>query len=151
MNRDGHSKRTSGGRDYSKGEHMADIDPPAADKFRILIIDDEIDLRAFLMEFCAVNGYEAECAGDGHSALERIEHSRFDLAIVDYLMPGINGIEFVKQAKQLRPDLPVIAMSAWYDLEKAFLEAGAFKFMKKPFDPYRLEEEVAMLAGHGES
>ena len=150
MTRDGNREETARGRDYSEREHAGNVDRPPAEKFKILIVDDEVDLRAFLMEFCAVNGYEAECAGDGRMALERLAHSRFDLAIVDYLMPGINGIEFVKQARQRQPDLPVIAMSAWYDMEKAFLDAGALKFMKKPFDPYQLEEELALLAGHKE-
>jgi DNA-binding NtrC family response regulator len=118
-------------------------------KFRILIIDDEVDLRAFLLEFCELNGYEAECAANGRAALERLEKARFNLAIVDYLMPEIHGVEFVKRAKERCPDLAVIAMSAWYDMEPAFLEAGAFKFMKKPFDPYQLEEELAVLARIG--
>jgi DNA-binding response OmpR family regulator len=128
------------------GRETAGTEPIAESKFRVLIVDDEVDLRAFLAEFCTLNGYVAECAGNGLAALQSIESSPFDLVIVDYLMPDVSGVEFVKRVKEKRPDLLVIAMSAWYDMESAFLKAGADRFMKKPFDPYLLEEELAMLA-----
>ena len=115
-------------------------------KLKILVVDDEVDLRAFLTEFCSVNGYEAKCAGDGLAGLRYIEEDSFDVVIVDYLMPEMNGVELVRRAKERNPGLPVIAMSAWYDMEQAFLEAGAYKFMKKPFDPCLLEEELKVVA-----
>jgi DNA-binding NtrC family response regulator len=152
MSRDLPQENISSYRNHSEEEHAPGMEkskPVAGTKFRILIVDDEVDLRAFLMEFCSLNGYEAECAGNGLAALERIENTCFHLAIVDYLMPEINGVEFVRRAKQRRPELPVIAMSAWYDMERAFLEAGAFKFMKKPFDPYQLEEELEIISRMG--
>jgi DNA-binding NtrC family response regulator len=120
-------------------------------KLRILIADDEVDLRAFMNEFCAINGYEAKCVGDGLAALSCLEEGPFDIVIADYLMPGLNGVELVKQTKEKQPDLPVIAMSAWYDMEQAFREAGAYKFMKKPFDPYQLEKELTSIAQKEES
>jgi two-component system response regulator (stage 0 sporulation protein F) len=124
--------------------------PQPGKKLKILVVDDEVDLRAFLTEFCAVNGYEAKCAGDGLAGLRYIEEGSFDLVIVDYLMPELNGVELVKRAKERNPGLPVIAMSAWYEMERAFREAGAYKFMKKPFDPYLLEEELKAIARNGE-
>ncbi len=121
--------------------------PQPGKKLKILVVDDEVDLRAFLTEFCSVNGYEAKCAGNGLAGLRCIEEGSFDVVIVDYLMPEMNGVELVKRAKERNPGLPVIAMSAWYDMEQAFLEAGAYKFMKKPFDPCLLEEELKVVAG----
>ncbi len=136
-------------RDVSAPVEQTSIPQPGK-KLRILVVDDEVDIRAFMREFCAVNGYEAKCTGDGLAALRCIEEGPFDLVIVDYLMPGLNGVELLKRIKERQPALPVIAMSAWYDMERAFRKAGAYKFMKKPFDPYQLERELKEIAENGE-
>lgn len=152
MSTDWPNKNNSFARHHAEGESFPETreaQPVPGAKRKVLIVDDEIDLRTFLLEFCALNGYEAECAGNGLAALEHIGNPSFKLVIVDYLMPGINGVEFVRRAKERRPDLPIIAMSAWYDTEPAFLEAGAYKFMKKPFDPYQLEVDLKIIVPNG--
>ncbi len=114
--------------------------------FKILIVDDDPLIRSFLMAFCEVNNYEADFAINGADALELIEkNSSYLLAIVDFLLPQMHGIEFVRQAKKRRGDLPIIAMSAWDGVGKSFIEAGACLFLEKPLDPYILEKEIEAI------
>jgi DNA-binding response OmpR family regulator len=114
--------------------------------FGILIVDDDPLIRAFLKAFCEVNNYHAEFADNGTDALRLIgENSSYLLVIVDFLMPRMHGIEFIKQVKEKWRDLPVIAMSAWEDVGKSLIEAGACLFLKKPLDPYVLEREIEVI------
>jgi len=118
-----------------------------ADDFKILIVDDESGMREFLAGFCDVNGYKAVLASNGEEALELIGHSEVcDLVIVDFLMPGMHGVEFIRRARKQRPGLPIIAMSAWDDVEDSFIGAGANLFLRKPFDPYFLEKAIEVIA-----
>lgn len=90
-----------------------------------------------------MNGYEADFASDGEQGIKLLEGGRrYDLALVDFLMARMHGVDFVRQAKSRGVDLPIIAMSAFDDVENAFLEAGARVFLAKPFDPFRLEKEI---------
>jgi len=114
--------------------------------FKILIVDDDPLIRTFLKAFCEVNNYQAEFADTGNDALRLLdESSSYLLVIVDFLMPRMHGIEFIKQVKKRWRDLPVIAMSAWDDVGKSLIEAGACLFLEKPFDPYVLEREIEII------
>lgn len=114
--------------------------------FKVLIVDDDPLIRAFLKEFCEVNNYHAEFAANGADALKLLdENSSYLLVIVDFLMPRMHGIEFIKTVKDRWADLPVIAMSAWVDAGKSLMEAGACLFLEKPFDPYVLEREIEVI------
>jgi DNA-binding response OmpR family regulator len=116
--------------------------------FKILVVEDEPDIIQFMEEFCKLNGYEADFEPNGASALRCIEKEMpYGLAVVDFLMPGMHGVDFILHARKKWPDLPIIAVSAFDDAENPFLEAGAYLFLKKPFDPYVLEREIALLAG----
>ncbi len=117
--------------------------------FRILVVEDEPDMTQFMEEFCKINGYEADFAPNGASALRFMEKEiSYGLAVVDFLMPQMHGVDFILNARKRWPDLPVIAVSAFDDAEDPFLEAGAYLFLKKPFDPYVLEREIALIAGN---
>ena len=112
--------------------------------FRILIVEDEEDLRDVLFQLCRLNGYEADCARTGSDALILMAASRrYGLALVDYTMPDMHGVDFTLRAKRLWPHLTVIAMSAFKDVEESFIEAGAKLFLKKPFDMAVLEKAIA--------
>ena len=119
---------------------------PSQSEIRILVVDDEPGMRDFLAGFCEINGYDAELAESGAEALNLIRNNgTYDLAIVDFLMPQMHGADFIRKIRGEEMRFPVIAMSAFDDVEKAFKEAGANVFLKKPFDPYTLEEEVKRL------
>ena len=114
--------------------------------FKILIVDDDPLIRSFLKAFCEVNNYEADFAITGADALGLIDkNGSYLLAIVDFLMPKMHGVEFIRQVKKRWRDLPIIAMSAWQDIGKSFIEAGACLFLEKPFDPYVLEKEIEAI------
>jgi len=118
--------------------------------FKILIVDDDPLIRSFLMAFCEVNNYEADFAINGTDALGLIEkNGSYLLAIVDFLMPKMHGVEFIRQVRERWRDLPIIAMSAWEDVGKSFIEAGACLFLEKPFDPYVLEKEIEAIRNAG--
>ncbi len=114
--------------------------------FKVLIVDDDPLIRAFLREFCEVNNYHAEFAGNGTDALRLLaEDSSYLVVIVDFLMPRMHGVEFIKTVKKRWRNLPIIAMSAWDDVGQSLIEAGACLFLEKPFDPYVLEREIEVI------
>lgn len=115
--------------------------------FKILIVEDEPELRDFLVNFCIVNAYQVDFASNGVEALNLISNNgSYGLIIVDFLMPNMHGVEFVRQARAQYANLPIIAMSAWDDVESSFIAAGANLFLRKPFDPYFLEKLVESIA-----
>ncbi len=114
-------------------------------KPRILVVDDEIgpreSLRHILNEL-----YEVETAEDGDSALKRVAAQPFDLMLVDIMMPGKDGLEVLKEARQIQPFLPVIVITA-LDQAKTAVEAmrqGAFHYEVKPFDKDKIRSLVKM-------
>jgi CheY-like chemotaxis protein len=128
---------------------MRVVDEAAIKKdFRILVVEDDSGMRLFLRQFCELNGYEADFVSNGALALEQIENGMsYSLAVVDFRMPEMHGVDFVLRVRRILPDLPIIAMRAYDDAERPFLAAGAYLFLKKPIDPYELEKEVALIAG----
>lgn len=81
---------------------------------RVLIVEDEINLAAVLLASLEKLGpeYAAEVAYSGPEALARIEQGRFTLLVTDYSMPGMNGLELARRARQAAPDMQIILMTA---------------------------------------
>lgn len=117
---------------------------------KILIVDDEAGIREMLAEVCEINGYSVNCADNGMDALLRLEEEIYGLIIVDYQMPGMDGLEFVRQVRKRWALLPVIAMSAM-DVGMLFIEAGANMFLGKPLNYKVLQGEIAMVLEGGNS
>ncbi len=110
---------------------------------RILIVDDQEMMRDSLAATLAREGHEIVAAGDGPVAVTRLEGSRFDLLITDLKMPKMTGIELLSEAKKLRPDMPVVLMTAFASVQTAVeaMKLGAYDYIQKPFDG----EEIKML------
>jgi signal transduction histidine kinase/DNA-binding response OmpR family regulator len=100
----------------------------------ILVIDDEAQLRDLLKAVLGEHGYVVETAEDGSQAIEKVKAARFDLALCDLVMPGIDGIETIDRIREIRPDIQFIVMTAHGSYEKAVesLRAGVFDFQPKP-------------------
>lgn len=100
----------------------------------ILVVDDDPDVRRFLVDSLDGLGFAVEVAEDGESALETLQHLRPDLMVLDYAMPGLSGADVLKSARVLRPDLPVILASGYSDT--AAIEAAGgdnAAILRKPF------------------
>jgi len=111
---------------------------------KILIADDDKKTRDFVAAFLSYKGYQVFQASDGQDALEKIELNEVHLAITDLMMPRINGIEFIKKLKAMRPEIVTIAYSAFANSEMTanLLKAGAFFYLEKPFNLDELETHV---------
>jgi DNA-binding NtrC family response regulator len=104
---------------------------------RILIADDQEMMRDSLAATLAREGHEVVAAGDGPVAVSRLSGgARFDLLITDLKMPKMTGIELLTEAKRLRPDMPVVMMTAFATVATAVeaMKLGAYDYIQKPFD-----------------
>ncbi|MBT0664796.1 sigma-54 dependent transcriptional regulator [Geobacter pelophilus] len=111
---------------------------------KILIADDDKKTRDFVAAFLSYKGYQVFQASDGQDALEKIEINDVNLVITDLMMPRVNGIEFIKKLKAMRPEIVTIAYSAFANSEMTanLLKAGAFFYLEKPFNLEELETHV---------
>ncbi len=114
------------------------------DSARILIADDDKKTRDFVAAFLSYKGYQVFQACDGQDALEKIELHDLHMVITDLMMPRINGLEFIKKLKAMRPEIVTIAYSAFanYEMTANLLKAGAFFYLDKPFNLDELETHV---------
>ena len=103
---------------------------------RVLVVDDEADLCSFLCEALQRAGYATDRAYNGMEALQKLARERFDLVLVDIRMPGMSGLELLRQIKQRDPDMVVITMTAYSFLGHAInaVRYGAYDYLVKPFD-----------------
>ncbi len=107
---------------------------------KILIVDDEVNIRDALATLLAKSGYEVSTAANGEEAIRQMQGTAFDLAIVDLKMPGMGGIELLRWIKEHSADSEVIVMTAYGSVETAVdaMKAGAYDYLSKPVDKERL-------------
>ncbi|HEX8458979.1 MAG TPA: adenylate/guanylate cyclase domain-containing protein [Pyrinomonadaceae bacterium] len=113
---------------------------------RVLVVDDSETNRDILARRLAREGYEVECASDGTEALSFVGARKFDLVLLDIMMPGLNGyqvLERLKSSAELR-DIPVIMISALDEIDSIVrcIEMGAEDYLPKPFNPVILRARV---------
>jgi DNA-binding NtrC family response regulator len=101
----------------------------------VLIIDDEEVMREILEALLTREGYRVKVASSGEEGLEHARSTPFDAAIVDVMMPGIDGIATLEELKKLDEDLPVVMVTAFASVETAIsaMKRGAFDYITKPF------------------
>jgi len=109
----------------------------------ILIIEDKESMRKMLSKTLESEGYEVEAFGDGPAAIDKVKEKKFDLVLTDLKLPNSDGIEVLKNIKEIDPDISVIVMTAFGTIETAVdaMKLGAFDFLTKPFDT----EHMAVL------
>jgi heterodisulfide reductase subunit A len=115
----------------------------AADKrksFRVLVVDDELIVRSSLKAWLEDEHFRVESAESGPVALERLTQEPYDLMLLDIKMPGMDGVTVLEKAKEIRPEITVIMMTAYatVDTAVAAMKIGALDYLVKPFDPERL-------------
>ncbi len=111
---------------------------------RILVIDDELFVRELLLEFLSTEGYEVSLADSGEKAVELMQTQPADLMLVDLKMPGIDGIETLKQIKKIAPDTLAIIMTGYPTIESSIeaLRQGAYDYVVKPFKLNDLKSSI---------
>lgn len=103
---------------------------------KILIVDDQFGIRILLNEVMVREGYETYQAANGIQALEIVQNHEPDLILLDMKIPGMDGIEILKRVKKIDPDIRVIIMTAYGELDmiQEAKELGAITHFAKPFD-----------------
>ena len=101
----------------------------------ILVVDDEPIMQEILGDFLREEGYSIDIAGSGEEGVELAQKSSYDCAIVDLMMPGIDGIETMQKLREIDTSLPVIVVTAFASVESAVeaMKRGAFEYITKPF------------------
>lgn len=115
-------------------------------KIKILLIDDEEEFASTLAERLELRGYVAKIAKDGETGISLITHDSFDIVLLDLMMPGLNGLDTLKQIKIINKHLPVILLTG-HGASKGGTEGmriGAFDFLMKPLDIKKLIEKIQL-------
>jgi len=102
---------------------------------KVLIVDDEEDIRNSLKDFLLDNRFEVLTAANGQEAIEILERERVDVVMSDLLMPRMDGIALTRTVMEMDYEVPVIIMTAYASIENAVeaMKAGAAEFVPKPF------------------
>jgi two-component system NtrC family response regulator len=110
----------------------------------ILIVDDEKNYLLVLEALLGPQGYEIVTANNAHDALRSVREADLDLVITDVKMPGMNGIELLEECKKIKPELPVIIMTAYGSIEMAVdaMKKNAYDYITKPFQNEQLKLTV---------
>ena len=111
---------------------------------RILIVEDEPDIALGLCDDLTREGYEAEVVADGHRAIQRGSAEKWDLILLDVLLPGPDGFEVCRELRRRRVRTPIILLTAkTHEAEKVLgLEVGADDYVTKPFSPRELRARI---------
>jgi DNA-binding response OmpR family regulator len=116
---------------------------------RILVADDDVDIRELVEFKLSTLGHDVVAVGDGAAAIEACRAQRPDLAVLDVMMPGVSGLDAIRaiRADAALADLPVILLTARAqesDVETGF-DSGADDYITKPFSPRELASRVQAL------
>jgi DNA-binding response OmpR family regulator len=111
---------------------------------RILVIEDEARIQAFVARGLEAEGYTVVAAGDGRRGIDLASGAHWDLVVLDLLLPGLNGLQVLRELHRTKPELPVVILSARSDVQTKLrgFELGATDYLAKPFS---LDELLARI------
>jgi len=118
-----------------------------AESVRIMVIDDEPSILESFKMILKIKDYDVSTFPDGPTALSQLEKGKFDMAFIDYKLPGMDGLEVLKKIKETDPEVEVVIVTA-YATEASHANAitlGALEYLRKPF----LMEEIYELVDRG--
>ena len=120
-------------------------------KPRILIVEDDRDLREALVTTLELAKFRVDQAADGHEALLRLAQMPVDMVVSDVNMPGLSGHQLLAEVKRLYPGLPMLLMTAYGQISHAVsaMQAGATDYLVKPFEGRTLIDAVTRITGAG--
>ena len=122
----------------------------ARGKTRVLVVDDNEDLRNTIGALLQADGFDVSLAADGQAALAQHQASPADVVLTDLFMPDKDGIETIVELRRLSPGIKIVAMSGWTssqgsDYLQVAREIGASVTLQKPFDPQELSRVLRRL------
>ena len=108
-------------------------------KYHILVVDDDDRIRELVKEYIKKNGFVVSTANSAEEAKTKVDYFKFDLIVLDVMMPGQNGFELTEEIKK-NSDIPIILLTAKGEVENRIegLELGADDYLGKPFEPKEL-------------
>ena len=118
----------------------------------MMIVDDDGDLRMALADYFETRGFEVVSMRPGTIAVDRLSTNPepFDIVLTDLVMPGVDGLDVLKAAKQLNPLTQVVVMTGYSSLRTAIetIRSGAFDYLAKPFELVEIEIVVNRIIEH---
>lgn len=111
--------------------------------YKILVVDDEMNIRRVVREYAEFEGYEVDEAENGMAAIDKVKNNDYDLIVMDIMMPKLDGFSTCKELKKSK-DIPVIMLSArGEEYDKLFgFEIGIDDYVVKPFSPKELMARI---------
>ncbi|SMC94712.1 Response regulator receiver domain-containing protein [Desulfocicer vacuolatum DSM 3385] len=105
-------------------------------RIRVLLIDDEEEFANTLAERLELRGYDTKTAVSGEDGLNLMNGESFDIAVLDLMMPGMNGLDTLRRIKSQTPDLPVVLLTGHGSTKEGMegMRLGAFDYLMKPLD-----------------
>jgi DNA-binding NtrC family response regulator len=115
---------------------------------KVLVVDDEANLRKVLATMLRRTGYEVTVAADGEQGLAEFQKSGADIVVTDLVMPRVGGMEILRAVNSSNPDVPVIIITAHGTVDSAVeaIKLGAFDYITKPFDQAEIQAVIAKAA-----
>ncbi len=110
----------------------------------ILVVDDESDVCEMIVTILYEEGYVIDMANSGKDAVKKVKDGNVDFVLLDIMMPEMDGIETLQQIKAVRPDIPVVMITAYATLKTAqeALRLGAYDYITKPFNLECVKEVI---------
>jgi DNA-binding NtrC family response regulator len=120
------------------------------ERFHVLVVDDHASAREAVADVLRQAGYEVATCASATEALARLGKQQFELAVTDLQMPGMNGLEFIREIERRRLPVEVLMITAHASVATAVeaMRHGAFDYIEKPFDVVQLEQAVAQACQH---
>lgn len=113
---------------------------------RILVAEDDDNIRNLLASYLSVSGFEIDSVADGDTALERLNSEKYDMAVLDIMLPGTDGLDICRQVRE-RFDLPILLLTALGEEQDRIegFQVGADDYVVKPFSPRELVARVQAI------
>jgi len=114
------------------------------DKKRILVIEDDQEMRSLLKDFFEEEGFEIDSVSNGSEAFRILVRELFDLVITDIRMPGLTGLDILPGIKKLQPEAPIIVITAFgsEEVHRRAIERGATAYLEKPLHFHELKTMI---------
>ena len=128
----------------SESEAVSAVEQKVEGIKRILVVEDDTEVRGMLVDSLKMLGYVVTEAPDGRAGLGRLAGDKPDLLMVDFAMPGMNGIDVISAARKVRDDLPVILATGYADVDISRLAVRRCSILRKPFQLDELARTVRL-------